>query len=454
VHHVLRRAGGEASRLTGVVLVLVLTLGACSDGGDPGVRVAAAGRATVTEVVEAPATVTARAVATVSAATDGLVAEMRVREGQLVRAGQVVLRLESPQARKNLRQALVADRQAASAGSAPVPAPGLSGRQRQADLTARRAFARARRSAQAITDPQVRRQALSAVAASRAQYDAARAQADDAVRAFQAGLGSLSGAVAALSSAQRVQTRAALAAARRTVEGLVVRAPISGTVSFTASPTSGGQSASGLLDQLPQQLQGQAGALLGSGGTSAQVSGTLAEGQPVRSGQPLVTVTDSSTLSLTAQVDETDVLLVRPGVEARVELDAVPDATYAATVVAVDPTPAASSRGGVTYVVRLSLDAGRDADGAVAPTPRAGMSAVARLRVRTARDVVAAPVSAVFRDGRRDAVWVVVNGRARKRTVRLGAQGQSRLQVLEGLRVGERLVVRGADRVHAGQQVQ
>ena len=35
------------------------------------------------------------------------------------------------------------------------------------------------------------------------------------------------------------------------------------------------------------------------------------------------------------------------------------------------------------------------------------MSAVARLRVRTARDVLAAPVSAVFRDGQRDAVWVV-----------------------------------------------
>ena len=64
------------------------------------------------------------------------------------------------------------------------------------------------------------------------------------------------------------------------------------------------------------------------------------------------------------------------------------------------------------------------------------MSAVARLRVRTARDVVAAPVSAVFRDGQRDAVWVVANGKARKRLVRLGAQGESRAEVLDGLTAG------------------
>jgi len=173
----------------------------------------------------------------------------------------------------------------------------------------------------------------------------------------------------------------------------------------------------------------------------------------VQSGQTLATVTDSSTLSLTAQVDETDVLLVRRGVEAKVELDAVPDATYDATVVTVDPTPTTSSRGGVTFTVRLSLDRGRAAAGTLAPTPRAGMSAVARLRVRTARDVVSAPAAAVFRDGRLDSVWVVANGKARKRTVQLGAQGESRVQVLTGLKLGERLVVRGADRVRAGQQV-
>ena len=433
----------------------MLTAVACSSGHNAALTVAKVGRATVTEIVEAPATVTAKATASLSATSDGRVSALRVRDGQQVRAGQVLLSIDSPSARRTLRQAKAADADAASAGTVNAVGGGLSAQQVQADASATRAFTRARHAAARINDPQVRRQALAAVQASEAQYAAARAQASSAIAQFQAGFGSLSDAVSALSSAQRVQTRAAVAAARRTVAGLVVRAPIDGTVSLTATPqASTGQGASSLVGQLPQALQGQAGQLLGGTSSSgSSVTGAVSQGQPVSSGQALVTVTDASTLSLTAQVDETDVLLVKAGVPATAELDAVPGASYAARVTTIDPTPTTSTRGGVTYLVRLSFGPGRGADGEVAPTPRPGMSAVARLRVRTARDVVAVPVSAVFRDGQRDAVWVVTIGKARKRLVRLGAQGVSRAEVVEGLKTGERIVVRGADRVRDGQQV-
>jgi RND family efflux transporter MFP subunit len=171
----------------------------------------------------------------------------------------------------------------------------------------------------------------------------------------------------------------------------------------------------------------------------------------VRSGQLLLRVTDVSALTLTAQVDETDVLLVEPGVVATAELDAVPDATYAAKVTTIDPTPSTSTRGGVAYTVRLSLGRGTDEDGTTAPEPRPGMSAVVDLLVRTATDAIAVPAAAVFRDGRRDAVWVVRNDIARKRLVRVGAQGEDVVQIVEGLKGGERIVVRGADRVRDGQ---
>jgi HlyD family secretion protein len=439
---------------TVAALAAVLVLGACTGDPAPKIIVAPLARATVTEVVEAPATVTAKATATLSATSDGQIAELRVRDGQQVRTGQVLLRIESPAARRSLRQAKAADADTASAGSVPAVGGGLSAQQAQADATAARAFSRARRAAVRINDAQVRRQALAAVQAAEAQYAAARAQARSAVAQFQAGFGSLADAVSALSSAQRIQTHAAVVAARRTVAGLVVRAPIAGTVSLTAAPQPSSASAGSLVDQLPEELQGQAGQLLGGGGTSgSSVTGAVTEGQPVSGGQPLVTVTDASTLSLTAQVDETDVLLVKAGVPATAELDAVPGASYAAEVTTIDPAPATSTRGGVTYLVRLSFGVGRAVDGGVAPTPRPGMSAVARLRVWTARDVLAAPVSAVFRDGQSDAVWVIANGKARKRLVRIGAQGVSHDEVLEGLKAGERIVVRGADRVRAGQQV-
>jgi multidrug efflux pump subunit AcrA (membrane-fusion protein) len=443
---------GRARRVA-LAVAVGLGLAGCTGDGGGDVEVATVGRATVTEVVEAPATVAARASATVTSPADGSVAELRVREGQEVRAGQVLLRIESPSARRQLRQALRADDRAAAAGTSgggPVTLAGAA----QADAQASRAFARARRAARRIPDPAARRQALSALEVSQSQYRAARSAADQAAAQLAAGLGSLSDAVAALSSAQRVQTRAAVEVARQSVAALVVRAPVGGTVSLSPPPaTAGAGGAASLLDQLPANLQGQAGSLLGGSSSSSPVDAVLEAGRPVSRGQGLLTVTDASQLALTAQVDETDVLLVRAGVPASAELDAVPDATYEAAVTTVDPTPTQSSRGGVTYVVRLSLGRGRLADGTTAPTPRPGMSAVVDLVVRTARDTVAVPAAAVFRDGRRDAVWLVRNGRAREERVRLGAQGKARVEVLEGLQVGDRVVVRGADQVRAGDEV-
>lgn len=433
------------------MLSLLLVVSACSDDPAAGVRVVTVERATVSEVVEAPASVSARATATVNAPADGTIARLKVRDGQQVRFNQVLLRIESPSARRALRQAEKADDNAAAAGQGGSGSGfSLSGA-RSTDAAAQQAFDRAERAARRIPDARARAQALSALEVSQTQYEAARAQADRAAAQLASGLGSLSAAVAALSAAQRVQTRAAVDAARRTVRALTVRAPIAGTVSLNPPPGGDVAGTAGLLAQLPPSLQSQAGQALGGGG--AQVTATVTEGAPVSTGQSLVAVTDASTLSLTAQVDETDVLLVQPGVTAFAELDAVPDATYASEVTAIDPTPTTSARGGVSYVVRLSLGRGVSATGETAPVPRPGMSAVVGLQVRTARGVVAVPSSAVFRDGRRDAVWVVSNGVARKRVVRLGAQGASRVEVLEGLSVDERVVGRGADRVRDGQRL-
>jgi multidrug efflux pump subunit AcrA (membrane-fusion protein) len=81
------------------------------------------------------------------------------------------------------------------------------------------------------------------------------------------------------------------------------------------------------------------------------------------------------------------------------------------------------------------------------------MSAVADLLVRTAHNAASVPASAVVRDGSVDTVWLVANGRAEQREVKLGAQGEDVVQVLEGLEIGDHVVVRGADQVSAGQSV-
>ncbi|MCA1824827.1 MAG: efflux RND transporter periplasmic adaptor subunit [Frankia sp.] len=208
-----------------------------------------------------------------------------------------------------------------------------------------------------------------------------------------------------------------------------------------------------MVGSLPPQLQGAAAAALAGGGGGQTASSAVAPGVPVAGGAIVATVFDTSTLSLVAEVDETDIDLVRPGVAARAELDAFPGAQYLARVNAVDLSAATSARGGVSYRVRLALGGGRLSTGEAAPRPRPGMSAVVDLQVRNARGVVTVPAAAIVRDGARDAVWVVVGGRAVRRVVTVGAQGAELVQIRRGLVVGERVVVHGADSVRAGQRV-
>ena len=91
-------------------------------------------------------------------------------------------------------------------------------------------------------------------------------------------------------------------------------------------------------------------------------------------------------------------------------------------------------------------------DGSAAPTARPGMRGLSSCGC-TPRASGGGAREATFRDGPRDAVWVVKNGVTHQRTVRLGAQGERLVQVVEGLKAGERIVVRGADEVRDGEQV-
>lgn len=450
---------------TAAVAVAAAMLTGCTGDEAAGVEVAAVGRSTVTEVVEAPATVEARATTTLTSPAAGEVARVFVKDGQRVGAGTLIARISSPETTGRLTQARAQLAQAESSAPGQPSYVSVGAAQTQADTAAHGAFAGARKAAGQIPDPRLRAATLSQVASAERQYALAAAQARSAIAAINSGIGDLSAALASLTAAQRVQAQVAVDAAEKAVEALDVRAPIGGTVQLGGSAATGSTAAAGqggldsAVGQLPADVRDRASAALGGGATTGgggpaiRTVGPVTAGMAVTTGMPLATLVDTSVLSLVAEVDETDVFLVRPGVRARTELDAVPGASYAATVAAVDLSPTSSARGGVSYRVRLGLGAGTLADGNPAPRPRPGMSAVADLRVRTARDAISVPASAVVRDGSRDAVWVRDGRVARRRVVTLGTQGEDVVEVREGLREGELVVVRGADRVREGQEL-
>lgn len=446
-------AGAKLGALLAVVSLLVAS---CSGDEEPQIEVAPARIGSVAEVVEAPATVAARASATLTAAADGTVAELLVADGDVVTTGQTILTIDSPAANEQLRQARRAYDQASASSQVELPSLGTPESLERSESRAKEAFAAAREAAEQIPDPDARAEALAAVARAEADASAARSDAERAIRRFNAGLGSLAEAMSALGRSQLVQARAAVDVAQRTVDALTVKSPIDGVVSLgAASPGTGGSQIPGL----PPDLQGAAEQALGQaagggGGDGTSAVGTIAIGTPVSAGQQLVAITDVSQLSLTAEVDETDVLLVQPGISATAELDALPGTSYDATVASVDVSPIATSRGGVAYRVRLTLGGGRTADGEVAPAPRPGMSAVVSLNVRQASGVVTVPPSAIVRVDNRDAVWLVVDDVVQRRYVRLGAQGPDTVEITEGLSAGQQVVVRGADQVREGQRLE
>jgi HlyD family secretion protein len=448
---------------TAAVAVSAVLLTGCT-GNSSGIQVAAVGRSTVSEVVEAPATVQAAATTTVTSPATGTVEAVFVRDGQRVAAGTLLFRISSPQTEAQLTQARSALAQVDSAAPGS-PALLTGGAQTQADTAAQGAFTAARQAAAGIPDPRLKAAALIQVTAAERQYQLAAAQARAAIAAINSGIGNLNAAIASLTAAQRVQAQTAVQVAQNAVDALDVTAPIGGTVQLGGSSGGGGQGAGAdlgdVLSQLPADQQQQAASALGGGalptgagsGGGVQTAGPVTVGAPVSAGTTLATIVDVSSLSLAADVDETDVFLVKPGVKAEAELDAVPGGRYPAAVAAVGLSPTQSARGGVSYRARLTLAGGTMPDGSRAPTPRPGMSAVADLQVRTARDAISVPATAIVRDGDRDAVWVVDGSHAHRRNVTVGTQGEDQVAVTAGLRVGEQVVVRGVDQVREGQEL-
>jgi HlyD family secretion protein len=83
--------------------------------------------------------------------------------------------------------------------------------------------------------------------------------------------------------------------------------------------------------------------------------------------------------------------------------------------------------------------------------PRVGMTATAEIEVRHATAALSVPGSALVGRGSGQAVYVIEDGRVRLRNVRVAADGEDRVAIAAGLREGERVVSRGAERLRDGQ---
>ena len=156
------------------------------------------------------------------------------------------------------------------------------------------------------------------------------------------------------------------------------------------------------------------------------------EGMRVDPGQPLYKTADLSDVWLIAEVQEQDLGAVRPGQNARASFVAFPGRSFAGKVEFIYPTLSPETRTGRVRIVMPNSD----------QALRVAMYASVQIdTAETEVPVLTVPDSAVIDSGTRQIVLVDRGqGRFEPRTVRLGAQGGGRVQVLDGLDAGEKVV--------------
>ncbi|MDY0087669.1 MAG: efflux RND transporter periplasmic adaptor subunit [Coriobacteriia bacterium] len=152
---------------------------------------------------------------------------------------------------------------------------------------------------------------------------------------------------------------------------------------------------------------------------------------------PPFTVVQLDSLRFTAEVDEVDVDLVKEGMSATVRLDAFPDRSFETTVAAVTPAATLTLTGGTVFPVHLSLSA---ADARVLM----GMRGDATIEVSRKEAVTRVPVEALFDEGGEEFVYVVRDGRLVRTPVEIGTLTDVSAEIISGVAPGDEVALSSA----------
>jgi len=165
------------------------------------------------------------------------------------------------------------------------------------------------------------------------------------------------------------------------------------------------------------------------------VSLTARQGQTLVAAQQapvILRIADLGTMTVQAEVSEADISRIKEGTSASFNTLGLPDRRWAGTVRQILPTPETLNNV-VLYKVLFDVE---NPDGALLPQ----MSAQVTFLLDKADDVVVIPTRALL-PGRPHRVQVLQDDKPVEREVRIGMETRKEVQVLEGLREGETLVL-------------
>jgi len=165
-------------------------------------------------------------------------------------------------------------------------------------------------------------------------------------------------------------------------------------------------------------------------------------GSLVNPGTTITTLDDLSIIKVDFSVPEAFLASLREGLKVYATAAAFPDREFAGTVAGLDSRVDSVSR---SVTVRAAVP---NPDGALKP----GMFLNVRL-ARDERDALMIPEAALMPEQSRQFLYVVEDGRASRREVRIGRREPGRVEVIAGLKPGERVIVEGTQKVREGGAV-
>jgi multidrug efflux pump subunit AcrA (membrane-fusion protein) len=222
-----------------------------------------------------------------------------------------------------------------------------------------------------------------------------------------------------------------------------LHAPVSGTIASLSSLAPGDNVTAGTTSNVASSASstsstssstGAAGGLGGfaaasSTGSSSSNSGSSSSG----SSSPFAEIVNTSALTMSVPLSESDISQVSDGQPATISLDALPSVELAAHVSAISPT-ATTSSGVVSYNVTLTMD---QTNSQVKP----GMSASASIIVKQASGVTV-PVDALTGASSLATVNLKKGSATVPTQVVVGLRGTNDAQIVSGLSPGEQIVVK------------
>jgi membrane fusion protein (multidrug efflux system) len=180
----------------------------------------------------------------------------------------------------------------------------------------------------------------------------------------------------------------------------------------------------------------------------APFSGVTAEcsvdaGDYLRAGDHLITLYSLSPIEMSAQLPERYMGSVRKGQQAAVIVDAYPERRFSGTVTFVSPEVDERTR---DFLVKITV---QNEEGLLKP----GAFGTILLTLRTLEDRPAVPEAALVATTEGYTVYVLEEGVARKRRVRVGLREAGLAELLEGAQIGETVVRAGHMRLSDGDTV-